>query len=213
MFRRSLLLLAILAAPAFADDWPQWFGPQRDGVWRETGIVDKFPEGGPKVLWRTPIGAGYSGPAVTGGKVYITDRVLEKGVSNPGNSFDAKTPVQGKERVLCLDEATGKVLWKHEYPSDYQISYASGPRANPAVSGGKVYTLGAMGDLVCLDANSGSLVWSKNLMSAYKTKVPDLGLLRQSARRRQSSHLPRRRPRQRRRRLRQGHRQARSGRS
>jgi outer membrane protein assembly factor BamB len=175
MFRRSLLTLAILASPALADDWPQWFGPQRDGVWRETGIVEKLPEGGPKVLWRTPIGAGYSGPAVTGGKVYVSDRVLDKGAKNPDNSFDAKTGVPGKERVLCLDEKTGEVLWKHEYPAVYQISYASGPRANPAVSGGKVYTLGAMGDLLCLDANSGSVVWSKNLMSEYKTKQPFWG--------------------------------------
>ena len=175
MFRRSLLILAILASPAFADDWPQWFGPQRDGVWRETGIVDKFPEGGPKVLWRTPIGAGYSGPAVTGGKVYITDRVLDNGTKNPDDGVDMKTLVHGNERILCLDEKDGKILWKHEYPSVYKISYASGPRANPIVSGGKVYSLGAMGELVCLDANSGSPVWSKNLMSAYKAKAPMWG--------------------------------------
>src|SRR5262245_21932461 len=65
----------------WADDWPQWLGPKRDGLWRENGILAKFPRGGPKVLWRTPIGGGYAGPAVSGGKVYITDRVLSPGVS------------------------------------------------------------------------------------------------------------------------------------
>ena len=57
-----LLIPALYTLTAFADDWPQWFGPERDGVWRETGILDKFPEEGPKVLWRTPIRRGYAGP-------------------------------------------------------------------------------------------------------------------------------------------------------
>ena len=81
------LLLAVvafagLALAARADDWPQWLGPQRDGVWRETGILDKFPKDGPPIRWRTPIGAGYAGPAVAGGRVYITDRILAPGASN-----------------------------------------------------------------------------------------------------------------------------------
>src|SRR5215471_1170750 len=65
------------AGVARADDWPQWLGPQRDGVWREKGIVDKFPAGGPKARWRTPIGAGYAGPAVVNGRVYVTDRLSD----------------------------------------------------------------------------------------------------------------------------------------
>src|ERR1019366_904561 len=75
--RATALFLGMSCAPiaAHADDWPQWLGPQRDGVWRETGILRKFPAGGPKVRWRTPVGEGYSGPSVAKGKVYITDRV------------------------------------------------------------------------------------------------------------------------------------------
>src|SRR5262245_34641371 len=65
----ALLAASLVHADAWADDWPQWMGPKRDGVWRETGILDKFPNGGPKVRWRAPIGMGYSGPAVAGGKV------------------------------------------------------------------------------------------------------------------------------------------------
>src|SRR5262245_26069304 len=121
----ALLACGLTQAAGRADDWPQWLGPQRDGVWRETGILDKFPAGGPKVRWRTPVGGGYAGPAVAGGKVFVTDRVLAPGASNPASAFDRKSKVAGSERVLCLDEASGNVLWKREYPCTYQVSYAA----------------------------------------------------------------------------------------
>src|SRR6476620_10287977 len=79
--------LFVLPGPGRADDWPQWLGPQRDGVWRETGILKQFPSGGPKVLLRSPIGGDYAGPAVSGGKVYGTDRVLAEGARNPDDPF------------------------------------------------------------------------------------------------------------------------------
>jgi outer membrane protein assembly factor BamB len=169
------LLLGVLPAwglsvAARADDWPQWLGPKRDGVWRETGLLEKFPEGGPKVRWRTPVGQGYAGPAVADGRVYVTDRVLPEGVTNPASGFTNET-LEGKERVLCLDEATGKVLWTHDYPCIYKIGYPSGPRTTPAVAGGKVYTLGTMGDLLCLEADTGNVVWSKNLVQDYGAKL------------------------------------------
>src|SRR6516164_3787266 len=113
----TLLGIACLcsqATPSYAEDWPQWLGAKRDAIWRETGIVDKFPSGGPTIKWRTPIDAGYSGPAVANGKVYITDRVLAKGATAPKNPF-ARTEIPGNERVICLNEADGKVLWVHEY--------------------------------------------------------------------------------------------------
>jgi outer membrane protein assembly factor BamB len=160
------LALALAAAGARADDWPQWLGPSRDGVWRETGLLDKFPKDGPRVRWRTPIGQGYAGPAVANGRVYVMDRVLPTGITNPTNGFDSKT-VTGKERVLCLDEATGKPLWTHEYDCTYRIGYPSGPRATPTVADGKVYTLGAMGDLCCLDAETGKPLWSKNFLTDF----------------------------------------------
>ena len=82
-----LIFLLILISPSVAADWPQWLGPQRDAVWRETGIVEKFPADGLKYRWRVPIGGGYAGPAVAGGRVYVTDRQLAKGASNPANPF------------------------------------------------------------------------------------------------------------------------------
>ncbi len=168
------VVLATLVTAARADDWPQWLGPQRDGVWRETGIIERFPAAGPVIRWRTPIGAGYSGPAVTQGRVFITDRKLAPGVRNPGSAF-GRDEVPGSERVLCLEEATGKILWEHEYPCAYQLSYPAGPRTTPVVSGGKVYTLGAMGDLLCLDMQTGKALWSKNFPRDYSATVPMWG--------------------------------------
>lgn len=162
-----------LALSVSADDWPQWMGPNRDDVWNETGIADKFPAGGPNVLWRVPISGGYSGPAVAGGKVYVTDFVKAAGelTNDPGGRAELK----GKERVVCLSAGSGQMLWKHEYDCPYNISYAAGPRTTPAVSGGKVYTLGAEGHLFCLDAASGKVHWSKELKKDYKIEAPFWG--------------------------------------
>jgi outer membrane protein assembly factor BamB len=170
----SAWALSVPLPSAHADDWPQWLGPQRDGVWRENGIVSQFPKDGPKVRWRTPIEGGYAGPAVAQGRVYITDRVLAQGAKNPGNPF-AKTSVPGKERVLCLDEATGKVLWTHDYDCDYRVSYPAGPRTTPVVDGDRVYTLGSMGDLLCLETATGNVRWSKNFVKDYKAETPMWG--------------------------------------
>src|SRR5690349_11041711 len=105
MTRRSLIaFLGMVAVTplARADDWPQWMGPNRDGVWAETGLLEQFPKDGLKELWRVPIAAGYSGPAVADGKVYVLDRVLAKDAKNPDDPFDAKAKVASTERVLCL---------------------------------------------------------------------------------------------------------------
>ncbi len=134
------LLFVALSVSAIADDWPQWFGPQHDGVWRETGIIDKFPSGGPKVLWRTPVNRGYAGPSVAGDRVFVMDR---KALNTPeAKAEGARTGnKQGNERLLCLDASTGKVIWEQAYDSPYTMSYSAGPRATPLVDGERVYTL------------------------------------------------------------------------
>src|SRR5262249_3035061 len=104
-----LLLTAGVLVPTVsrADDWPQWLGPHRDGVWRETGLLDKFPPGGPKVLWRMPIGAGYSGPAVAGDRVYVMDR--ERAKDKDGKLLrPTRQGIPGNERVLCYRATDGK---------------------------------------------------------------------------------------------------------
>jgi outer membrane protein assembly factor BamB len=167
----SLVFPLAVATTSFADDWPQWLGPQRDDVWRETGIIKEFPSEGPAIRWRTPIGAGYSGPAVAKGRVYVTDRQLAKDASNPSNPFQ-RGEIPGTERVLCLDESSGKILWQHEYDCAYTVSYPAGPRATPLVSDDKVYTLGAEGQLFCLSTKDGKVVWSKDFKKDYHIPTP-----------------------------------------
>ena len=101
---------------------------------------------------------------------------------NPADPFDTKTEVKSTERVLCLDAKTGKELWKHEYDCPYQISYPAGPRCTPTVHGGKVYTLGAMGDLFCLDAETGKVDLVEELPEGLRGEGADVGLLRPPAR-------------------------------
>jgi outer membrane protein assembly factor BamB len=164
----SIALLLAATLPGFADDWPQWLGPKRDSVWRETGIVDQFPEGGPKVLWRTPISGGFAGPAVANGRVYVADYVTEGDVKK--ETYD-RTNFRGKERLLCLDAKTGKELWKHEYDCRYTVSYPIGPRCTPTVADGKVYFLGTEGNLTCLDATKGTAIWAKDFKTDYGAKT------------------------------------------
>lgn len=171
--KRMLSLAAVMMAAAVGrgDDWPQWMGPGRDNVWKETGLIDTFPAGGPKVLWRAPIAGGYAGPAVADGMVYahdyasknLTQEQLDSGNFQRGES-------SGTETVTAFDEKTGEKKWTYSYPVKYAISYPSGPRCTPLVQNGKVYTLGSEGHLACLDAKSGKKVWAKELKDLYKTK-------------------------------------------
>ncbi|HTK77495.1 MAG TPA: PQQ-binding-like beta-propeller repeat protein [Gemmataceae bacterium] len=155
-----------------ADDWPQWLGPKRDSVWRETGLIEKFPPGGPPVVWRKPIAHGFAGPAVADGRVFVID-YESQGDQTPIPGVRKK--LTGKERVLCFDARTGQDKWKYEYACDYSVSYQGGPRCTPTVGGDKVYTLGTMGHLACVDVATGRPVWTKELTNEYKTETPMWG--------------------------------------
>jgi outer membrane protein assembly factor BamB len=133
--------------------------------------MDQFPAQGLKARWRMPLAEGYAGPAVAAGRVYVTDFVPAKNGRGSPNPFD-RGKIAGKERVLCLDEATGAEVWLHEYPCDYQVSYAAGPRTTPVVDGDRVYTLGTMGDLLCLETRSGKPIWSRNFIKDFNALVP-----------------------------------------
>ena len=164
------ILLPTATPTARGDDWPQWMGPTRDGVWRETGLVKSIPPAGLPVKWRAEVKGGYSGPAVADGRVYLMDYDRQKGaVANAPND---RNSLAGRERVLCLDATTGAILWKHDYDCPYTISYASGPRCTPTVADGKVYTLGSEGNLFCLDAATGRVIWSKDFKKDYAAPTP-----------------------------------------
>jgi len=169
----SFVGVMLVCATVTAGDWPQWMGPTRDGLWTETGIVESFPADGLPVKWRVPIHGGYAGPAVASGRVFVTDYVPAgaAGENDPGKKIE----LNGTERVLCLDAVTGEEVWKHEYDCAYKISYPCGPRTTPTVDEDRVYTLGAEGNLFCLQTADGKVLWSKDLKQEYKTTAPHWG--------------------------------------
>ncbi len=163
--KRVTLLATALTLPGFlgADDWPQWRGPGRSGIWRETGVLESFPSHGLAVRWRTPLGSGYAGPSVADGRVFVTD-------------FQTAEGTKGRERLLALDQATGERLWSHDWPVNYAgIDYASGPRATPTADGNRVYALGASGDLVCVRTEDGAELWRRNFPAEFATDLPAWG--------------------------------------
>lgn len=145
----------------FADDWPQWRGPQRDGKWREEGLVDELPVDRIPLRWSVPIGAGYSGPSVAGGRVFVTDK-------------QEKSPTT--ERILCFDESDGRMLWQHEYVAQYKIGYAAGPRASISIAEDQAFALGAMGHLHAMEVGTGKVIWSRDLNGDYKIDMPIWGI-------------------------------------
>ena len=156
-----IFLGSVLNNPAMAQEWPDWRGSNRDGNWNEDGITDRFTGKIIPLKWSIPISAGYSGPTVSGGKVYLTDK-MEK--------------PEEKERVLCVDAENGKIIWTYSYPCRYTISYPNGPRASVVISDGKAYSLGTMGHLFCFDAQTGKVIWKHDLNREYQVKMPTWGI-------------------------------------
>jgi outer membrane protein assembly factor BamB len=141
---------------AGAADWPQWRGPQRDGVSRETGLLQQWPEGGPKLLWQiTDIGLGYSTPAVVGERLYL--------LGNEG---------MDDEFVESLDIKDGKRVWLARLGKvgPNQGPPYPGARSTPTVDGERLYALGSDGDLACLETATGKPLWQKNLRSEFGGK-------------------------------------------
>lgn len=154
--------------PVLAEDWPQWRGKERLGVWNEQGLLQKFPSQGLDVTWRVPVGSGYAGPAVAGGRVFVLDWVKKEGTR----------AMEGIERLVVLDEQTGAQLWEHSWPVGYgriMASYAIGPRATPTVDGDLVFVMGAVGDLLALEVETGKVVWSKDFVADYDATIPIWG--------------------------------------
>ena len=159
----AICLGAILLAPSAADDWPQWRGPQRDGVLRESGLASDLPGDRLPAKWSVAIGPGYSGPTVADGRVYVTDRGSEDSASDV-------------ERVLCFDATDGSSIWQHQYDCRYTISYTAGPRASVTVHDGLAVSVGAMGQLKCFDAVTGDVRWEHDLDQEYQARMPIWGI-------------------------------------
>jgi outer membrane protein assembly factor BamB len=151
-----------------AKDWPQWQGPERDGVWPESDVVAKFPNEGPKIKWRTPVGLGYSGPAVVGKHVFLLDYKKKSGTVtvNPGG----RSHLEGTEILRCFDAATGEEKWSSSWDQPLDLSFPNGSRTTPAVAEGKVVALGAEGRLVCCDATNGKKLWEHQLKELSTAK-------------------------------------------
>ena len=146
-----ILAIAAIALPA-AEDWPQILGPTRDGIYRgAVRVAETWPPGGPKAVWKKTVGEGLAGPAVANGRLYLHHRV------------------QKEEVVEAFDARTGAPVWRHAYPTTYRddFGFDEGPRAVPVVSGGRVFTYGAEGELSVLDAATGKVAWRTNAMQQF----------------------------------------------
>lgn len=174
---RRWAILVLLVAGGLelrADDWPQWMGPQRDGVWRESGLLEKFGSNDLKPRWRVSVQAGYVGPAVVGDRLFMLDRQARKAPERVRG--DRSLPmIPGSERVLCLDTKTGTTIWARTNEVAYRISYPAGPRATPVVADGRVYTLGAMGHLQALAADDGRVLWERQWLKEFTDEPPVWG--------------------------------------
>ena len=154
----SIMTMLFSAGPVAAEDWPQWRGPSRDGISKETGLLKKWPEGGPKLLWQdADVGGGYSAPAVAGDRIYL--------ISSRG---------EADEFVRARNTSDGKVAWSIRIgnvgPNTKSMNYP-GSRSTPTVVGDLLYALGSDGDLICMETAGGKIRWKKNLRNDFGGKM------------------------------------------
>jgi len=153
-----LVLITLGAFTASGSDWPRWRGPDLNGISQEKGWLAKWPAEGPKRLWRATVGTGFSSLTVVGDRVYTM-----------GNASDT-------DSTVCLDARTGKVIWQHSYPCPLDPkNFEGGPCATPTVADGRVYTHSRKGDVFCLDAMKGTVIWTKNLNQELGLEIPTWG--------------------------------------
>jgi outer membrane protein assembly factor BamB len=147
----TTILLSLLSAvmPA-GTDWPQWRGPERNGVSAETGLLAQWPAGGPATLWSTSgLGKGYGAVAVKGDRIYVQG-------------------AQGSQSVVfALNLADGKVVWMRPLGKSFDQERGGGPRGTPTVDGDHVFALSEAGDLACLQAKDGTVVWARNILADF----------------------------------------------
>jgi outer membrane protein assembly factor BamB len=197
---RSLLascLALLLSAPAaFAQsdptpavknaDWPQWRGPTRDGISRETGLLKEWPKGGPALLWdakkvnkERTVGQGLSSLVIASGKIYTIGDILKV----EQVEFKDKKGKVGKKNVtkggnvffFCYDAETGKELWRTVIGPPSMGGPGGGPRCTPTADGDRVYVITTQGKLVCLKTGDGAILWQKDLVKEFGGRTPGFG--------------------------------------
>ncbi|HSQ19050.1 MAG TPA: PQQ-binding-like beta-propeller repeat protein, partial [Blastocatellia bacterium] len=154
-------VVALATNVAFAQDWPQWRGPNRDGVVASFTTPREWPDK-LKTIWKVPVGIGHSSPVVVGRRVYTHSRQDEN------------------EVVSCFDLETGKQLWRDTYPTPYMmnpaaVSHGKGPKSTPVIYNNKLYTFGISGILSCYDTATGKVIWRKEFSREFKATSPLYG--------------------------------------
>jgi outer membrane protein assembly factor BamB len=151
--------VASLIGGSIANDWPQWRGPDRNGISKETGFLDAWPQQGPPIAWKAKVGLGFTSIVVSNGKAVTV-----------GHNEDEK------DTVFCFDAATGKEIWKHSYPAELGDKYFEGGTTGTATfDSDNVYWLSRWGDLFCLNATDGKVVWNRQIEKDVGVKVPTWG--------------------------------------
>ena len=158
-----VICILLISGSIIAGDWPNWRGPDHNGISNETRWSTNWSKEGPKVLWKASLGTGFSSIAVSKGRVYA--------MGNTGiKDIDEK---EHKDIVFCFDEKTGKELWRHPYSCPLNPkNYEGGPSATPTVEGNRVYTLSKKGHVFCLDTKSGNVIWQRNLKEELGIELP-----------------------------------------
>jgi outer membrane protein assembly factor BamB len=145
----SVIVLFFSITNIFAQDWPQYFGPNRNGVSAQKGILRNWPQQGPEVLWTVNVGIGFGGPVAKDGKVYLLDRDDKVG-----------------DKLRCFDLSNGKELWSFAYDAPGSVMFP-GSRSVPTIDGNKIYSCGPYGNLYCIDINTHKPVWNTNVWKDY----------------------------------------------
>ena len=159
-----VVVFAVLLNPleAFGGDWPNWRGPDYNGISKEKDFNPKFPDSGANILWQKSIGTGFSSISVSGGRVYTT--------GNSGTK-ETKNNKDNKDTIYCLDAETGKEIWTYSFLAALDpVRYDGGPNATPTVDGDKLYCFAREGDIFCFDAVSGDIIWQKNIIADFGLK-------------------------------------------
>lgn len=157
------VLVGVLSSSVRAEDWPQFQGPDRNGISTETGLLKAWPKSGPEVKWEVSVGMGYSAPSICGGEVFILDRTAED------------DPEERKDVLRCFDLKTGSEKWKSAYAAPGKMSH-DGSRCPPTVDEKRVYTVGPFGHFYCFDRETKAPVWNVNLLEELEGRKANWGV-------------------------------------